>query len=354
MAVFDQPDFAGHEDVVFATDPASGLRTIIALHSTALGPASGGCRMYPYADDAAALTDALRLSRGMSFKNAMADLPLGGGKAVIIGDPKAQKTEALLRAFAAEVEKLGGRYITAMDVGMTEADMGVFASVTRHVAGYAQAGKEGGDPSPMTALGIFAGIKAAVRAAFKTDDLKGLRVAVQGLGKVGYDTAVYLHAAGAELIVADVNAAAVARAQKELSATAVAPADILRADADVLSPCALGAVLNDETIPALKVRIVAGGANNQLARDRHGAMLRDRGILYAPDYVINGGGIIRVCAQLIGQSDAWARAKTENIAATLSAIFAEAARTGEPTNVIADRMATARIAPARPLRAAAE
>jgi len=353
MDLFRSADFDGHEEIVFASEPQAGLTAIIAVHSTALGPACGGVRFYPYADESQAATDVLRLSRGMSYKNAMAGLPMGGGKAVIIGDPRAIRTDALMAAFGRAVDKLNGRYITAMDVGVTEADMEVIARETRYVAGYAQAGREGGDPSPMTAYGVFLGIKAAVRHVFGTDQLSGLTVGVQGLGKVGFDTARQLKAAGAALVVADVNPEAVRRAVDELGARAVGVDAILGEACDVLSPCALGAILNDATIPALKARIVAGGANNQLARDHHGAMLKAKGVLYAPDYVINGGGVIRVAAQWLCEGDAWARARAGTIAETLATIFALSDESGDTTNAVADFMARERIAAARPLARAA-
>jgi leucine dehydrogenase len=343
MSIFDFADFDAHEGVHAFTDKATGLRAIVAVHSTARGPACGGTRMWPYPDSAAAMTDALRLSRGMSYKNAMANLPLGGGKAVILGDARSHKSDALMRALGRAVDSLGGRYITAMDVGMTEHDMATIASVTKHVAGYAQAGKSGGDPSPMTALGVFCGIKAAWRHLTGSDDLNGVRVAVQGLGNVGFDTARHLKDAGAVLTVGDINEASVVRAVAELGASAVPPSDIHKADVDILSPCALGATLNDRTIPEIRAKAVAGGANNQLAKPHHGLRLMDRGILYAPDYVINGGGIIRVCGQIYGWPDADIEARTTAIAGTLAEVFDAASAEGKPTQDVADRIARARL-----------
>ncbi len=347
MSVFDQPDFDAHEFVHFVADRASGLRAIVAVHDTTLGPACGGTRMWPYASPQAAAADALRLSRGMSYKNAMAELPLGGGKAVVIGDARSHKSDALLRALGRAVEGLGGRYITAMDVGMTERDMGVIASATKHVAGYAQEGKSGGDPSPMTALGVFCGLKAAWAFSSGSDDLTGVRVAVQGVGNVGYDLARRLKEAGAALIVADVNEANVRRAAETLGAEVASPDRIHAAEVEIFAPCALGAVLNDQTIPELKARVIAGGANNQLAKAHHGTRLLDRGVLYAPDYVINGGGIIRVCGQIYGWSDAEIEARARRIGATLAEIFAAAKAEGAPTHEVADRIARARIAARR-------
>ncbi|HXC57642.1 MAG TPA: Glu/Leu/Phe/Val dehydrogenase dimerization domain-containing protein [Rhizomicrobium sp.] len=344
MNVFDSPDFDRHETVAFFDDAKSGLKAIIAIHSTAMGPACGGTRMYPYATPDAALTDALRLARGMSYKNAIADLPLGGGKAVIIGDPAVDKSAARFAAYAEAVNTLGGRYVTAMDVGILPADMPVIARGTKFIAGYDQPGKAGGDSGPATALGVFSGLQAAVRHRLGVDTTKGLRVAIQGLGKVGMGVARRLHAEGATLIVADTNPDAVKLATETLGATAMAPDAIVTAECDVLSPNALGAILNDRTIPHLHARVVAGGANNQLARDAHGAMLRDQGILYAPDYVINGGGIIRVAAQIENWSDAEVERRVLGIADTLRAIFVRAAKEGEATSTIADRMAVERIA----------
>lgn len=344
MNAFDSPDFDHHEAVAFFDDAKSGLRAIIAIHSTALGPACGGTRMYPYVTADAALTDALRLSKGMSYKNAIADLPLGGGKAVIIGNPASDKSVAKFAAYAEAINTLGGRYITAMDVGILPPDMPVIARGTKFIAGYDQPGKAGGDSGPATALGVFVGLKAAVRHRLGTDTTKGLRVAIQGLGKVGMGVARRLHAEGAKLIVADTNMAAVREAVENLGAVAATPDQIVTCECDVLSPNALGAILNDQSIPRLHARVIAGGANNQLGRDHHGALLRDRDILYAPDYVINGGGIIRVAAQIENWSDAEVERRVRGIADTLATIFERAARGGDPTNAIANRMAEERMA----------
>ena len=344
MNVFDSPDFDHHEQVTFVDDKATGLKAIISVHSTAMGPACGGTRMYPYATADAALTDVLRLSRGMSYKNAIADLPLGGGKAVILGDPAKDKSEARLTAYAHAVEALGGRYITAMDVGVGPKDMPVIARGTKYVAGFDQPGKKGGDSGPLTALGVFVGLKAAVKHRLGTDTTKGLTVAMQGLGKVGMDVARRLHAEGAKLIVADVSEDAVRRAVEAFGARQASPDGIATADCDVFSPNALGAILNDDTVMAVKAKVVAGGANNQLARDPHGKILMERGILYAPDYVINGGGIIRVAGQIYDWDDAETERRVLAIADTLSAIFRRADSEHLPTNVIADRMAVERIA----------
>ncbi len=339
MNVFESPDFDHHEQVAFFDDKATGLKAIVAIHSTALGPSCGGVRMHPYASPDAALTDVLRLSRGMSYKSAIAGLPLGGGKAVVLGDPAKDKSEARLLAFARAVETMGGRYITAMDVGMGPKDMPVIARGTKYIAGYDQPGKKGGDSGPLTALGVFVGLKAAVKHKLGRDTTAGLTVAIQGLGKVGMTVAKQLHAEGAKLIVADVNADAVRRAVDAFGAREASPDQIVTTECDVLSPNALGAILDDETTPRIKAKIVAGGANNQLARDAHGKMLAEMGVLYAPDYVINGGGIIRVAAQIYDWDDAATETRVRAIADTLAAIFKRADSERLPTNLIADRMA---------------
>ncbi|MDE3116426.1 MAG: Glu/Leu/Phe/Val dehydrogenase [Pseudomonadota bacterium] len=344
MGVFEAADFDHHEAVAHFDDKASGLKAIIAIHSTALGPACGGTRMYPYASSDAALTDVLRLSRGMSYKSAMANLPLGGGKAVIIGHPDHDKTDARLLAYAEAVNALGGRYITAMDVGIGPKDLPVIARGTKHAAGYDQPGKPGGDSGPMTTLGVFLGLKAAVKHRLGTDTVKGLTVAVQGLGKVGTGLVRMLSEEGAKLIVADVNAETVKRAEERYGARSMSPEAIVTADCDVLSPNALGAILNSDTIPGLKAKVVAGAANNQLARDEHGAMLKEHGVLYAPDYVINAGGIICVAGQIFNWNNQEIERRTRAIAETLAAIFRRADSEGRTTNAIADRMAEERIA----------
>jgi leucine dehydrogenase len=352
MSVFDAADFDNHETVAYFSDKPTGLRAIIAVHSTALGPACGGTRMYPYASEQEALTDALRLSRGMSYKNAIANLPLGGGKAVILGDP-ANKTQALLLAYAAAINALDGRYITAMDVGMKPADMPVIARGTKYVAGYDQPGKTGGDSAPLTALGVFVGLKAAVKHRLGADSTEGLTVAIQGLGKVGMGLAERLHMEGAKLIVADMNQDTVKRAVDCFGAKAVSPDEIVTSECDVFSPNALGAILNDDTVPKLHARVIAGGANNQLARDEHGAALTARDILYAPDYVINGGGIIRVAGQIYGWDDNEIERRVLAIADTLAYIFRRADTENLPPNVIADRSAEERMSAAKSLPAKA-
>jgi leucine dehydrogenase len=345
MSVFSAPSFRNHEQVVFCHDRPTGLKAIIAIHDTTLGNALGGCRMWPYASDDAALDDVLRLSRGMTYKSAMAGLGYGGGKAVIIGDARTDKSPALFEAFGRFVDSLGGRYVTAEDVGTAPADFEIVRRQTRHVAGIAEGGS--GDPSPATAWGVFNGLKATVKHRLGRDDLAGLTVAVQGLGHVGWALAEHLHVAGARLVVADIDAERLARARHKLGATVIDPQGIFDVTADVLAPCALGAVLNDETIARLKVAAVAGAANNQLAEDRHGEALRQRGILYAPDYVINAGGIINISHEGPTYSKVAAFADCARIHGTLLELFARADAAALPTNETADRLAEERIAAAR-------
>jgi leucine dehydrogenase len=298
MVIFGSPDFDAHEGIHAFFDRRTGLKSIIAVHSTALGPAFGGCRMCPYASEEEALRDALRLSRGMSYKNALAELPYGGGKAVILGDPRHDKRPELFEAFGRAVQSLGGRYITAEDVGTSVEDMQAAARTTEFVSGIPKTeGYRGGDPSPKTAYGVFQGMRAAVEVGLKLTGLQGLRVAVQGVGNVGYHLCRLLREAGARLLVADVRAENVERAKREFAASAVPPGEILTQPADVLAPCALGSTLNAKTIPDIKAKIVAGAANNQLATEADGERLHRRGILYAPDYVVNAGGIISVAAE---------------------------------------------------------
>jgi len=337
---WSHPDFDGHEDVHFFTDSATGLQAIIAIHSTHLGPSSGGVRYWHYARDADALTDALRLSRGMSYKNAMAGLPVGGGKGVILaGD--APKTGDQLRAFGEAIESLGGRYVTAEDVGMSEADMETIASATRHVSGLPVAsGKAGGDPGPSTAKGVYLGIKAAVEQKLGKTDMAGVHVAIQGVGSVGGGTARLLAKDGARLTLADANEQRAAALANELGARAVSAAEIMTIGADVFSPNALGAILTEASIPLLAAPIVAGGANNQLAVAADAARLHARGILYAPDYVINAGGIINVASEYFRLGDrSFVETKVAEIPARLKAIWAESAASGRPAAEVADAMA---------------
>ncbi|MGB1261316.1 MAG: Leu/Phe/Val dehydrogenase [Cognaticolwellia sp.] len=338
MAVFDLVDFDNHEQVVYCSDDTSGLKAIIAVHSTALGPAAGGCRFWDYASDEAALKDVLRLSKGMTYKNAMAGLKLGGGKGVIIGDPKKLKSTELFQAFGKAVNNLGGRYYTAEDVNITTGDMAIVNQSTDFVSGLE--GKSG-NPGPFTALGTFLGIKAAVKFKLGKDDLTGIKVAVQGLGSVGYSLCEKLHAAGAELIVTDINQLALDKAATELNATVVGLDEIYRQNVDVFSPCALGASIDDNSIAQMKAVIIAGCANNQLAEARHDQLLLDKGILYAPDYVINAGGIINVALEIYPEpycADS-ATKLVENIYHTLMDIFTTAASKNMPTGIVADEMA---------------
>ena len=346
MAVFSLSDFADHEQVVFVSDDKSGLKAIIAVHNSKLGPALGGCRMWPYASEEEAVRDVLRLSRGMTYKSAMANLKLGGGKSVIIGNPRTHKTPELLAAFARALEQLNGRYIAAEDSGTSVADMKYMTQFTQHVAGIhdkpSDAGTRSGDPSPATAYGTFIGIQAAVKERLGRDSLDGLRVAVQGVGNVGFDLARQLKEAGAQLWVTDIHREPLVQAGKELGATVVAPDEIFGLDVDVFAPCALGAILNDTTIPQLKASIVAGAANNQLAEARHGVELMKRGILYAPDYVINAGGIIDVYHERIGFDRAALLKHIEGIHDNLMEVFERARAEERPTGEVADAIAEER------------
>ncbi|HMO76625.1 MAG TPA: Glu/Leu/Phe/Val dehydrogenase dimerization domain-containing protein [Sphingopyxis sp.] len=340
-AVWDFADFDDHEHVHMFRDRDSGLTAVIAVHSTHLGPGAGGVRYWHYPQRAAAITDALRLSRGMSYKNAMAGLPMGGGKGVILADDGADKTPAMLAAFGRAVESLGGAYVTAEDVGMSDADMVAIAKETRHVSGLPVAsGAAGGDPGPLTALGVYLGIKAAIREGLGTDEAKGVRVAIQGVGSVGGGVARRLAAEGAKLTLADVNLARAKALADELGADLADSAAIMEIEADVLSPNALGAILTERSIEALKVPIVAGGANNQLATALDGQRIHDRGIVYAPDYVINAGGIINVALEYLGHGS---REEVESrialIPGRLAEIWAESKASGTPASVVADRMA---------------
>ncbi len=345
MSVFENPAFDDHERVLFCRDPDVGLDAIVAIHSTALGPAAGGARQWSYADSSEALYDVLRLSQGMSYKNAMAGLRFGGGKAVIVKGPGFVPSDALYERFGEFVDSLGGAYITAEDVGMTPEIMQSIARGTRYVTGLpAEEGKAGGDPSPKTAFGIYCGIRAAVEFKLGRMDIDGLRVAVQGVGNVGYHLCRLLHDSGALLVVADIDQDKVARAAGEFGATAASLEEILFADVDVVAPCALGAVLNAQSIPNIRAAVVAGGANNQLAEPADGKRLADAGILYAPDYVINGGGIINVACEYYGDvDDDGVTDLVARIGPRLTTIFEEAAEQGRPTNEIADSQARRRI-----------
>jgi leucine dehydrogenase len=341
--IFDSVDFADHEQVVHCAQP--GLRAIIAVHSTALGPAIGGCRIRPYDSADTALTDVLRLSQGMSLKAAVAGVPFGGGKMVVIADPSRDKTPELLRSAGRAIEWLGGRYITGEDVGTTVDDMVEIKRSTDHVLGLPEHLGGCGDPSPRTALGCFVGIEASVRHRLGLTDLAGVRVAVQGLGNVGWNLCGLLAKAGAELVVSDVREELMAAAAHEFGAAPVRPEVVYEAKVDVFSPCALGAVINDDTLPVLTASVVAGGANNQLADEtRHGAMLQQRRILYAPDYVINGGGMIQLALERTALDWAEVDRRVRAIDGTLTEIFDRADRSGTPTSRAARDLAQDRIA----------
>ena len=340
------PGFDGHERVIRAVERSAGLDAIVAIHDRTLGPAVGGCRMWPYDGEEAALTDALRLSRGMTYKCALAGIPFGGGKVVILGNSRTGKSEALFRAFGRTVETLAGDYVSGEDVGVGVRDIDWAAAETQHVMG---SGDRGGDPAPWTANGVFAGIEAAIRHRLGRDTLAGATVAVQGAGHVGSVLCERLAQAGARLIVTDISPEAARRAGDAFGAEVVAPEAIYDAEADVFAPCALGAVIDDDTVGRLRAAIVAGSANNQLAEDRHGDLLRARNVLYAPDYAINAGGLIALTLHRLpgGFSRKRAEAATRAIGATLAEIFVRACGAAAAPSRIADDIASERIAAAR-------
>jgi len=343
---------SGHEQVVFCQDTQTGLRAIIAIYSTALGPSLGGTRFFPYASEDAALSDALNLSRAMAYKNALADLDLGGGKAVIIGDPAKHKTEALLRAYGRFVESLGGRYITACDIGTYSADMDIVARECRYVTGRTVLNGGGGDSSVLTAVGVFHGMRAAAEHAWGSVSLEDRLVGVEGVGKVGHRLVGHLVDAGAKVVICDVSSDAVRRvlaAHPGVEAVA-GRAELLARPLDIYSPNAMGGALNDETVAALSARIVCGGANNQLAHAGLEKILADRGILYAPDYLVNAGGVIQVADELAGFNAERAQARAEHIFAAAKKIFALADEEGVPPAVAADRLAERRMAEVGRLR----
>jgi leucine dehydrogenase len=340
MELFDKLAEMGHEEVAMGSDSESGYRGIVAIHSTRLGPALGGTRFWSYATDEEAITDALRLSRGMTYKNAVAGLNLGGGKSVIIGDNRTTNREAIFRAHGRLVESLGGKYITAEDVGTSTSDMDFVHLETNHVAGLA--GKSG-DPSPVTAHGVFRAIQASAKERWGSDDLTGKAVAIQGCGSVGRFLAGELHDAGAKLIVTDIDPARAKRVASETGATVVDPDAIYDVAADIFAPCALGGIINDETIPKLKVEIVAGGANNQLLEERHGDALEERGILYAPDYVANAGGVINVYSEVAHWDAEHSLSKADEIYDTILGVFEIAKADHVPSYQAADRLAERRL-----------
>lgn len=337
--MFDSPDFDAHEALHLFDDAATRMRCVIALHSTHLGPGAGGCRFWRYPNTNAAITDALRLSRGMSYKNAMAGLPVGGGKAVLLAGPA--KSADLLGALGRAIDSLRGRYVTAEDVGMTPDDMVAIARTTRFVAGLPVAdGEVGGSPGPATAEGVFVGMRAGVARALGRSGFEGVHVTIQGVGSVGEGVAHRLAAAGARLTLADIDRGRAEALAAQLGAAVVGADEILGVECDVLSPNALGAILNPRTIPALRCKLVAGAANNQLETAADGAALRARGIVYAPDYVLNAGGIINVTAQYLGERDpAKVMAQVHGIERRMGDVLDEAARDGLPPGEVADRTA---------------
>lgn len=346
MSVFDHKAFAQHENVVFHHDQETGLKAIIAVHNTHLGPALGGCRMWPYSDSEEALNDVLRLSKGMTYKAAMANLQLGGGKSVILGDPRKDKTPAMMEAMGKFVDNLNGQYITAEDSGISVTDLKLMVKHSEHIAGdeanYRYDGGEAdGNPAPSTAYGVFVGLKASVEYGLKRN-LNGVKVAIQGMGHVGYRLAEHLHNEGAILYVTDIYPEGLEKAEKELGATVVAPEDIFAQDVDVFAPCAMGAILTDESIATLSAKVIAGAANNQLAEEHHGQVLADKGILYAPDYVINAGGVIDIYHQKMDSNADALRAHIEKIGDTLQDIYRRAEQNEMATNLVANQMAEER------------
>ncbi|MES3033874.1 MAG: Glu/Leu/Phe/Val dehydrogenase dimerization domain-containing protein [Gemmatimonadota bacterium] len=340
MNLFETISTMGHEQLVLCHDKSSGYRGIIAIHDTTLGPALGGTRFWNYASDEEAITDALRLARGMTYKNAVAGLNLGGGKSVIIGDNRTTNREMIFRAHGRFVDSLGGRYVTAEDVGTGTLDMDFVHMETNYVAGLQNAS---GDPSPVTARGVFRAMQATAKFKWGSDDLRGRTVAIQGCGNVGFNLARELNAVGARLIVADIDAERVKRVVEATGARGVTVDEILDQDADILAPCALGGGLNDDTIPKLRVELVVGAANNQLLEDRHGDMLEERGIIYAPDYVVNAGGVINVYGELAGWDRTRSLRKADEIYQTILGVFDIARADGVTSHVAADRLAERRI-----------
>ncbi|WP_019415017.1 branched-chain amino acid dehydrogenase [Paenisporosarcina sp. TG20] len=344
MEIFKYMETYDYEQLVFCQDKTSGLKAIIAIHDTTLGPALGGTRMWNYATEEEAIEDALRLAKGMTYKNAAAGLNLGGGKAVIIGDPLKDKNEEMFRAFGRFIQGLNGRYITAEDVGTTVADMDLIHEETNYVTGISPAFGSSGNPSPVTAYGVYRGMKAAAMEAFGTDSLEGKRVAVQGVGNVAYHLCRHLFEEGAQLIVTDINQVAVNRVVEEFGATAVGINEIYSQDVDIFAPCALGAIINDVTIPQLKAKVIAGAANNQLSETKHGDILHELGIVYAPDYVINSGGVINVADELNGYNRERAMKRVETVYDSIAKVMKISRVQGIPTYLAADRLAEERIA----------
>jgi leucine dehydrogenase len=343
MEIFNYMGNYDYEQLVFCQDKQSGLKAIIAIHDTTLGPALGGTRMWMYESEEAAIEDALRLARGMTYKNAVAGLNLGGGKTVIIGDPKKDKNEEMFRAFGRYIQGLNGRYITAEDVGTTVEDMDLIHEETDYVTGISPAFGSSGNPSPVTAYGVYRGMKAAAKEAFGTDSLTDKKIAVQGVGNVAYHLCKYLHDEGAKLIVTDINKEAISRAVTQFNAIAVEPNEIYSVECDIFAPCALGGVINDMTIPQLKASVIAGAANNQLKESKHGEVIHQKGIIYAPDYCINAGGVINVADELYGYNSERALKKVEKIYNNIERVIDISKRDNIPTYLAADRLAEERI-----------
>jgi leucine dehydrogenase len=343
MEIFKYMETYDYEQMVICQDKQSGLKAIICIHDTTLGPALGGTRMWTYETEDAAIEDALRLAKGMTYKNAAAGLNLGGGKTVIIGDPKKDKNEEMFRAFGRYIQGLNGRYITAEDVGTTVEDMDLIYQETQFVTGVSPAFGSSGNPSPVTAYGVYRGMKAAAMEAFGTDSLEGKVIAVQGVGHVAYTLCKHLHEEGASLIVTDINKEAVERAVTDFGAKAVEIDEIYSVDCDIFAPCALGAIINDDTIPQIKAKVIAGAANNQLKETRHGDAIHEMGIVYAPDYVINAGGVINVADELNGYNRDRAMKKVETIYDNIASVIEISKRDNIPTYLAADRLAEERI-----------
>lgn len=341
--IFNKMFSDDYEQVIFCNDKNSGLRAIIVIHDTSLGPALGGCRMWPYESEEAALEDALRLAKGMTYKNAAAGLNLGGGKSVIIADPKKDKSEFLFRAFGRYIESLNGRYITAEDVGTTPEDLAIIKMETDHVVGLPESYNSSGDPSPVTAMGIFSAMKRTAKEAFGSDSLEGKTISLQGCGNVAYNLCKLLKSEGANIIATDIDPHALNKVVTDFNAKSVSVEEIYDVEADIFAPCALGSILNDDTIPKLKVKAVCGSANNQLEDIvKHSSMLSDRGIVYAPDYIVNSGGAINVADELFGYNRERAMEKTKNIYKQLDLVFKISREQNIPTALAADSMAEMR------------
>ncbi|AKG33479.1 Glu/Leu/Phe/Val family dehydrogenase [Paenibacillus durus] len=344
MELFSALERDDYEQLLFCQDKASGLKAIIAIHDTTLGPALGGTRMWTYASEEEAIVDALRLAKGMTYKNAVSGLNLGGGKTVIIGDPKKDKNEAMFRAFGRYIQGLNGRYITAEDVGTTEDDMDIIHQETDYVTGISKSYGSSGNPSPVTAFGVYRGMKAAAKEAFGTDSLAGKTIAVQGVGHVAFALCGYLQEEGARLIVTDIIKEAVKRAVDAYGAKAVDPNDIVGVACDIYAPCALGATINDQTLPQIKAKVIAGAANNQLKESRHGDALHEKGVVYAPDYVINAGGVINIADELNGYNKERALKQVAKIYDSITRVLEISRVKGIPTHTAADHLAEERIA----------